>query len=397
MKKLSGFVMLLLVSCVTYGQNNLTYIHTESVSSSSMNLVNIDEFIQIINENNIRMVFYTDTQFIVQGNSLVYTITKKGYNNLSDYKSGEPNFFDGGSYYLAQEVGLNNQAEVDSYRMEAYITIADYKEALRLGFVRSNYNAQGNIYGIISREKLQSSLRYANILVHLRYYYNWPQQSSGRRSDQQYGNAELLGNTAIDFLVARSNGAIRKLNNYEYYVINIPILGGKESFLYYACKLAQYDNFSDYKNKTGSYSVKNTDTVLRQLGYTNIDDLVRADGNGIDNSVDYYLTVNYRISKNSLESNRALIREIESVKQRYSIESTQSAMLLNYILKQPKGLPFSTRAIANKFNQEYSNNAILRALGGYTGEESFGQLFTSVPQLDRIILYNPEGESFYVK
>jgi hypothetical protein len=361
-----------------------------------MNIVNVEEFIQIINENNIRTVFFTDNQFIVQGNSLVYTIDKKGYNNLNDYKLGNPAFSNGESYYLAHEVGLNNQEEVDSYRKEAYITIADYKDALRLGFVRSNYNAQKNIHGIIAKEKLQSNLRYANIVIYLRYYFTWQRQSSGKSSTQQSNNTELLGNTDIDFLINRSNSSINKLNNYEYYIINIPILDEKESFLYYACKLAQYDNFNDYKNKTGAYSIKNTDSILQQLGYKNIDDLVRADSNGINNSVDYYLTVNYRISKNDLEANRVLIREIEAIKQRYNMESIPNAMILNYIVKQPKGLPFSTRAIVNKFNQEYRSNAILSAFG-YPNETIFRELFAANPQLDRILMYNPEGEGLYVK
>lgn len=398
MNRIFGLLLLLLImgSCATYAQNSLTYISTDKVNSSSINIIHIDEFIQIINENNIKTVFYSDSQFIVQGNSLVYTIDKKGYKDLNSYKLGNNNFSDGESYYLAQEVGLNGQEEVDYYRSEAFLTVNDYKDALRLGFVRKGFNMQRNIHGIISKENMQNSIRYANIAVYLRYYYNWPQQNPyGRRQVQQNVNVELIGNTDLDYLAGTSNGTIRKLTNYNYYIINIPIIE-KESFLYYVCKFAQFEGFEDYKNITGIYSVKNTDSILKQLGFRTLDDLIRADNSGIDNSNDYYLTVNYKITKNNLEANSPLIREIENTKQRYSIESVQYAMMLNYILKQPKGIPFSIRTVINKFVQEFRNNAIFNAFG-YPNEAIFGQMFTDIPQLDKVIMYNAEGESLYVK
>jgi hypothetical protein len=400
MKKIYGvLVFSLLFGCVTYAQDRFTYIQTNHVDSQEMNIANIDSFFQIINENRIKTVFYTDKQFIVQGNSLVYTIDKKGYNNLNDYKDGNAFFNDGNSYYLAKEVGLKNQQEVDYYKKEIFITISDYKDAVRLGFSPANSEVRGNMYGLISKENLQKNIRFANIAIYLQYYYSASQQSvANSRFNASSGasnNIELVGNTDVDYLITKSNGAIKKLNSYNYCIINLPVMTGKDSFLYYAAKMAQYTNYADYINNHGVYSVKNTDAILKQLGYNSIDDLVKADINDINNSIDYYLTVNYRITKNALEINRALIKEIETTKQRYNITILQ-AMMLNYVLKQPKGMPFSTRALITKFNQEYSNNTILNAQGRPT-EQIFEQLFSAIPQLEKSIKYNPTGESLYVK
>jgi hypothetical protein len=400
MKKIYGVLAFsLLFGCATYAQDRFTYIQSTSVNSQSMNIASIDAFFQIINENHIKTVFYTDKQFIVQGNSFVYTIDKKGYNNLNDYKDGDSFFNDGNSYYLAKEVGLKNQQEVDYYKKEVFITISDYKDAVRLGFSPANSEVRGNIHGLILKEDLQKNIRFANIAIYLQYYYSASRQPIiDRRYNASSGasnNTELVGNTDVDYLIAKSNGTIKKLNNYNYCIINLPIMTGKDSFLYYAAKMAQYTDYTDYTNNKSAYSVKNTDAILRQLGYNSIDDLVKADNNDINNSTDYYLTVNYRINKNTLEINRALIKEIEMTKQRYNITILQ-AMMLNYILKQPKGMPFSIRSLITKFNQEYGNNAILNAQGRPT-EQIFEQLFSAIPQLDKSIMYNPIGESLYVK
>jgi hypothetical protein len=394
MKIVIGFMLIFsFLNCATYAQENLTYIRSDRLNTSSINIVNVDEFFQLINEYGIKTVFFTDSQFIIQNSSFVYTIDRKGYNNLADYRNGSINFNDGESFYLGQEVGLKNQQEVEYYRGEAFITPSDYRDAVRLGFFSVHSETERNLRGLISREDLQRNIRFANIAVYLRYYYNW---NDNRTSSSTGRSGELLENNDIDYLVNQAQGAIRKMNNYEYFVINLQILANKDSFLYYAVRMAQYSNYSEYMANTGPYSIKGTDTILERLGYNNINDMIQADSNGINNSVDYYLTVSYRIDKNVLENNRPLIMETEAVKRRFDLTSNQEAMVLNYILKQPRGMPYSIDILINMYNREYSNNQVAYVQGSpNTG--TINRIFSNATQINRLILYNQSGGALYIK
>jgi len=142
-----------------------------------MNIVDVNDFIKLINDNNVTTVFFNDKLFLIQGPSIVYTINSNGYKNVNDLKTGnEKSFKNGESYYFAVENKLQDQESVDYYRQEGFITNSDYHEANRLGFTHSNVETKYGyfaIYGLITKEDIQKNIKYLNNIYFLTTYKNW--------------------------------------------------------------------------------------------------------------------------------------------------------------------------------------------------------------------------------
>jgi len=115
MKKISLFLFIIFLSQPIFSQGNrsldsLSYIRLENYTSPTMNIRDINDFIKLINDNNVTTVFFNDELFLIQGTSTAYTISSNGYKNVNDYKNGNnKNFTDGESYYFAIENKLPNQ------------------------------------------------------------------------------------------------------------------------------------------------------------------------------------------------------------------------------------------------------------------------------------------------
>jgi hypothetical protein len=372
------------------------YYPIESFNASNrVNMVNAGDFSAIINDNKIKKVFYTDSVFIIESDSILYTLASKGYKSIDDLAEGDAKGFKQGQfYYYANEHGLTSQEEVDYYQQELFFSGDDYREALRLGFVKNRGDSTLNsITGLIRRDDLQKSLRYANALVYLTYHQN------DNTLDKTF-----IENKSVESLIAASENAIKPFGNYYYVRITVSRNGSpiKDSLFYYACKFAQYLDLADYNNtrsanRTAGYTVKNTTAIIRELGFQNYDDFNSAVSGGFPNSGDYYLAKKYGISLSTLQSHRLLINEVELVKQRYTTDKTLYALMIIQLLKRQKGVPISTDVFTQDLAREYGNNVLFLNSGFYSQGNQFDVMYNEVPQLKNLITYDASGKSFYLK
>jgi hypothetical protein len=354
------------------------------------------------------------------------------------------------------ENNLPNQAEVDYYKGEAFLTNADYQEATRLGFTHSDAEKK-NIYGLITREDFQRNIRYLNRVFYLKSYRNWQalEDQAARQNVNQgtqtslfYANAndreramrdqenarvqrerrdqegvDFLENTDIDFIIEKSNNAIKKLDNFDYYYINLSLDREKDSIFFYACKFCQYTNISDYKNNNTVFSLKNTNQIISRFAFASLDEMLDADKENVKNGTDYNLMWEYYITLEQLDDNRGFINELEAIKQKYlqnyengsnrnnqiSVSEIKNARNYNTransrsiyafaiysLLKQSKGTPVTYSNFVTNVQREYGNITIFRNISFDANTVSW--IFRSISTVSNLVVNNPESQSFYLK
>lgn len=288
MKKTFSFIIftfILLLCCYPQGQQStqspspqsqtggLKYILLRSFNNgNSMVLANIADFSTLITDYKINHVFYNETNFFIQSSPLLVpvSIASNGYRTIADYQRGEQiGYNNGSSYYYAVENRLTSQDEVDYFRQERFFSPEDYRQAQREGFVRSNTSSRINrISGIIKKADLERNIYFANAIIYLMFY----QQTDLVRSFLQ--NRDVVALTLPFARNTSRNGNIIVEFRTGYYYINLDIsnLGiNKDAIFYYACKFAQYLNYTDYQtvySRNNQFTIKNSETIaINELNY----------------------------------------------------------------------------------------------------------------------------------
>lgn len=407
MKKIYLLLFIIILSQPVFSQGNrpldsLNYTRIENFTSPNVNIVDINDFIKLINENNVTTVFFNDKLFLINATSIVYIINSNGYKNVNDYKNGNKNFTDGDSYYFAIENTLPNQKEVDYYKQELFITNSDYQEATRLGFTHSNVEKKG-IYGLITKEDIQKNIKYLNIIYFLKTYKNW----------QAYKDelAKQLENTDVELIISKfGNNQIKKMKNFNYYLVTISLDSEKDSMFYYACKFCQYTDINDYKKNNTKFTIKGTERIFQQFSFSSIETFLAGDTVNVTNGKDYNLMVDYgNITVEQLNQNRALINELESIKQKY-LKNIDMANFYSYnsskadikgiisfaiynMLKMQKGIPVSSTIFINNVNKEYGTNTIYNKI--MFDQSTISKIFENIPQIKNMFVTN--YDIFYLK
>jgi len=440
MKKISLFIFIIILSQPVYSQGNrsldsLSYIRLENYTSQVIKIGNINDFIKLINDNKVTTIFFNDELFLIQGTSTAYIINTNGYKNVNDYQNGNnKNFTDGESYYFAIENTLPNQKEVDYYRQEGFITNSDYHEATRLGFTHSNVEKKG-IYGLITKEDMQKNIKYLNIIYYLKTYKNWrayetqlvrqnttqlsnsdrnritrEENSRQQREQKEKEGLAFLENTDLDLIISRfDNNQIKKMKNFNYYLVNIPLDSEKDSIFYYACKFCQYTDINDYKKNNSKLTIKGTERILQQFSFNSIEAFIAGDDVNATNGNDYNLMVNYgNITLEQLNQNRAFINELESIKQKYlnNIDMTKLyddkriiSFTIYSMLKMQKGIPVSSTLFVNNIEKEYSTITIYNNIR--FSQYTISRIFENIPQIKNMFVINYDNLNnsyiFYLK
>jgi TonB family protein len=98
-------------------QNTIKYVSISSLNSNNRkNILDIDDYISILNDKKVSIVFTTDNLFAFENNSVIYTLPRNGYKTLFDFYEGKKRKFrSSSSYYSALELNLASQDELDSY------------------------------------------------------------------------------------------------------------------------------------------------------------------------------------------------------------------------------------------------------------------------------------------
>jgi len=389
-----------------------------------MNIVDVNDFIKLINDNNVTTVFFNDKLFLIQGPSMVYTINSNGYKNVNDLKAGnDKSFKNGESYYFAIENTLPDQETVDYYRQEGFITNSDYHEATRLGFTHVEMNSTYGIaiYGLITKEDIQKNIKHLNTLYFLKTYKNWQAYENESTRQKEKEGLAFLENTDVDLIISKFGNQITKMKSSNYYLINIPLDPKKDSMFYYACKFCKYTDNNDYKKNnlklTDRYdgrellAVKDTEQIFKRFSFNSIEAFLAADNANVTNGNDWNLMVNYgNITLEQLNQNRTLINELESIKQKYlkdmdmtnsntyrdssraDIKGIYSFAIYN-MLKMQKGVPVSTANFVNNVQNEYANNAIYRKIS--FDQYTISWIFENIPQIKNMFVIN--SDIFYLK
>jgi len=448
MKKIALISLVILSQCV-FSQDNktpssLNYIKIENYSSPSMNIVDINDFIKLIDDNNVKTVFFNDKLFLIHGPSMVYTINSNGYKNVYDLKAGnDKSFKNGDSYYIATENNLPDQGTVDYYRQEGFITSSDYHEATRLGFTHVEMNSTYGIaiYGLITKEDIQKNIKHLNTLYFLKTYKNWqayedqlarqnPTQSYSSyserdriaREEKEKEGLPFLENKDVDLIISKFGNQITKMKSFNYYLINIPLDPKKDSIFYYACKFCQYEDINDYKknnlkltdNRYGRelLTTKGTEQIFKRFSFNSIEAFLAADSANVTNGNDWNLIVDYgNITAAQLNQNRTLINELESIKQKYlkDIDLTKFNSIRYYssqaevkgilsfaiytMLKMQKGVPVSTVNFVSNVQREYGNITIYDKIN--YNQYAIPLIFENIPQIKNMFVIN--NDLFYLK
>jgi hypothetical protein len=424
---------------------SLNYIKINNYDSPIINISLVNDFIELIDSSKTRNVFVTDGLFLIQGQSIMYTLNANGYKNILDLKNGsDKNFNDGESYYYALENNLQNQTEVDYYKSEGFITNADYHEAVRLGFIHRQISKKG-IYGLVTREYIQKNLKYLNYIYYLRSYKNW-QAAEDELADQdqtrtnsvsstrRYINPDatakgqreqrakkeqegmsFLQNSDIDLIIDKLN--IQKLNFFNYYLVNVALEPDKDSVFFYICKFCGFSNANEFAKNTSEYSITTTDKIIKQLSFNSLNDMLDADIANVPNGNDYYLMRSYFITLEELNQNKTFISELEDVKLKYlstidlaiSRESFRAneinrvydrksdaksiyAFIIYALLEQKKGEPITYDNFIRNVQDKYGNNPLYR----YLNFDKYK--IANVFNIDKIKdLFVTNNDAFYLK
>jgi hypothetical protein len=384
-------------------QEGPVYYKVESFTTSNrINMVSVGDFSAIIKDNKIGRVFYTDSVFIIELNSILYTLASKGYKSIDDLADGSAKGFkEGQFYYYAKEHGLTGQEEVDYYQQELFFSGDDYRDALRLGFVNNKAEHKLNsLAGLIKKDDLEKNMRYINAVVYL------SRRQSGEAGYSSGNNNALdksfIDNKSVEALIAASGNVIKSFGNFYYIRLTVPGSSVKDAVFYYVCKAAQYLDLADYTNfrrtnNSAAYTIKNTASIVRELGFQSYDDFRNAVSGGFTGSGDYYLAKKYEIDLSTLQIHRLLINELELVKQRYTTGKTVYAFMIIQLLKRQKGVPISVDVFTQELAREYGNNVLFLGSGFYSQGNHFDTMYNEVPQLRNLIMYDSLGKSFYLK
>jgi hypothetical protein len=390
MKKALFFIGLSLCISIysAYSQNlgSLNYVKMSSFSSNNrINITSLNDYIKLINDNNIKTILMGNNVFAFEINSTLYTLSANKYTTLNDFLDGQnKQFKDGDSYYFAKENNLTDQLAVDNYKHDEeeakklyFNSITEYRDALNSGFI----NLNGNVYldeinGFITKEVLQNNIYYANIIFAV--------------SD--------INNKDISKL------PVKQYNSNYYYIsyrcrLSIDSSSGNKRLLYYIAKLAQFQTLNEVisARSSGVVHIKGTDNISKELGFKNYNDCSKAIREGFDNSNQYYIATSYGMTREQYISNLEFINELENIKKDYNLaEGTRFALTIYHILKCEKNKNYSSSIFINENNQSYANKNSGSGLQNWR-LAPVADVYIYSDKIKKLIEYNPMNGAFRLK
>jgi hypothetical protein len=251
---------------------NLKYILVKSFNSTnSISLANINDFSALITDHKINHIFYNDSIFFIHSSTLTIpvSIASNGYKSIADFQRGNQiGYNNGTSYYYALEHKLNTQVEVDYFKQENFFSSDDYRQAQKDGYVKSNSNNHISVItGIIKKSDLEKNIYFANAIIYLLFYQQTDLVKSFLNNKDVVALTLPFAGNANRNRYGSNNIIVEFKTGYYYINLDIGNLGvNKDAIFYYACKFAQYLNYTDYQEKYSSnnqFTIKNSDTIAK--------------------------------------------------------------------------------------------------------------------------------------
>ncbi|MDR2489992.1 MAG: hypothetical protein LBD20_01150 [Spirochaetaceae bacterium] len=83
----AAFICVTAASCAT---GTITFVPIRDFSiSSGVDVVNIDDFEDVVRTNRVKTVFYTEKYFVAQVNGILYTLESRSYTSFREYREGK--------------------------------------------------------------------------------------------------------------------------------------------------------------------------------------------------------------------------------------------------------------------------------------------------------------------
>ncbi|GMO31423.1 MAG: hypothetical protein Ta2B_12530 [Termitinemataceae bacterium] len=77
-------------SCATATSAQLKYLPVEDINfSSSVGIINIEEFEKIALESKSKIIYYSDDYFFIITDGMIYSHITRGYKTIREYKEGK--------------------------------------------------------------------------------------------------------------------------------------------------------------------------------------------------------------------------------------------------------------------------------------------------------------------
>lgn len=409
------------LSAASIHAQEMNYIDIGEVSNSPLiNVLKIDDFASLIKAHKIQTVLRSKERFVVQVDSVLYTIDSAGFKTIQDYRNGKETFETGAVYYVALQQGLKTKAEVDYFNGELFASGDDYAMALKAGFVHNSMKMKPRgVTGLVRKADLQKSINAANALLAIKQ----------RLGDKDDNADDVLANKDLAFLEKNSYGAIQAVDPETYYLaITTDWLAtpGKEktaaaaqtrtslrtgsplesdAVIYYFVLLGQYASqpetqvaILEAQKVGGVLSIKGTPELLKSAGFINLTQVPPAIALGFDNGPEYSLAMEYRMT-NRAEYNiyKDQIAEYEKIMKTYGLKQKSEARIIKKLLAMPKGVLITFDRFAEQYNTEASEDPLLKKLGNKIAGTTVAALVKQIPEISNQFVVDTDGKSMYKK
>jgi hypothetical protein len=399
---------LVLVAATVFSQN-LTYISVKEVSSTNkVAVADMDDFLKIIKEHKVKNVLVSRSLFVVQVESILYTIESARFETIEDYREGRKVFGDGDTYYLAMKNGLKTREEADYFRNEQFVSGEDYAKARKAGFVGNTIAPRPTVVrGLLRKSDFQKNIYFANALFSITHF----------KPNEKTEKEGILKNTDIKYLVTLANGAIKPLGDDLYY-LNLKtdnaasVLAAKvntifkkkgdskDALVYYMAMLSRYKSADEYRAAidAGDVVIAGTAELCSSAGFKTLEQAEAAITAGFSDGRVYGLALDYGLKTGAeYDAAKDRIAGYEKLKKTYQLKTKIEAFVVEKMLALPQGVPVSLERFAEQYNAAIAEDAFLDQSSYKINETFLATLFTTTPPLASFFSYDAAGKNFQRK
>ena len=152
---------------------SLNYISIDNNPEIDVRIKNVDNFISLTKEMNIKNIFSNSTYFILINDSLKYGIRRNGYSSLIDLQDGTKKAFSSGTaYYEAKKLNIQSSEIYRYYKSNSFQNVSDAKEAFSLGYTNTNryeYYGKYSLPVMTKHENIKHLLSFKNKIFYENY------------------------------------------------------------------------------------------------------------------------------------------------------------------------------------------------------------------------------------
>lgn len=409
MKRLFIILSLMLFSSLLSAQK-LEYMAVQEVASANrIAVTDMADFMKIIKDHKVKNVFFSKDQFVLQIDSVLYTIDSAGFSTIEDYQAGKETFGDGDAFYAAKKYGLKTRPEVDYFRNEDFLSGEDYAAALKAGFVNNSVKPKPkSVTGLLTAAELRKNIYFVDALFSILLY------KESERNEKQ----GILKNTDIGFLVNLGGGSIRPLDKGMYYlnirtdkrqvsledwinsVLDRKARGHSDALLYYMASLSQFKTAEEYQAAitAGDATIRGTKERCMAAGFKTLEQVEKAIATGFASGGEYSLATDYQLKNNAeYAAAKTRIEGYEKLKKTYGLKTRIEAFVVERMLALPAGVPISLDRFAEQYNAAIAEDQLLAKASYKIDAKFLDGLFNMTPTLEGLFVYDKAGTSLQKK